>query len=54
MGRVIRSIREDEDAARSLGKNVFGYKMQSLVFGGVLGAVDGIGSRLLSGREPDA
>jgi neutral amino acid transport system permease protein len=41
-GRVIRSVREDEDAARSLGKNVFGYKMQSLVFGGVLGAVGGI------------
>jgi branched-chain amino acid transport system permease protein len=41
-GRVIRSVREDEDAARSLGKNVFGYKMQSLVFGGVLGAVSGM------------
>jgi neutral amino acid transport system permease protein len=41
-GRVIRSVREDEDAARSLGKNVFGYKMQSLVFGGVLGAAGGM------------
>lgn len=41
-GRVIRSVREDEDAARSLGKNAFGYKMQSLVFGGVLGAVAGM------------
>jgi neutral amino acid transport system permease protein len=41
-GRVIRSVREDEDAARSLGKNVFGYKMQSLVLGGVLGAVGGM------------
>jgi neutral amino acid transport system permease protein len=41
-GRVIKSIREDEDAARSLGKNVFGYKMQSLVFGGVLGATGGM------------
>jgi neutral amino acid transport system permease protein len=41
-GRVIRSVREDEDAARSLGKNVFGYKMQSLVFGGVLGATGGM------------
>ena len=28
-GRVIRAIREDEDAARSLGKNVFGYKLQA-------------------------
>ncbi|MGH3344051.1 MAG: branched-chain amino acid ABC transporter permease [Carbonactinosporaceae bacterium] len=41
-GRVIRSIREDEDAARSLGKNVYGYKMQSLVLGGVLGALGGM------------
>lgn len=41
-GRVVRSIREDEDAARSLGKNVFGYRLQSLVLGGVLGAVGGM------------
>ena len=41
-GRVLKSIREDEDAARSLGKNVFAYKMQSLILGGVLGAVAGI------------
>ena len=40
-GRVLRSIREDEDAARSLGKNVFSYKMQSLVVGGVIGALGG-------------
>lgn len=41
-GRVLRAIREDEDAARSLGKNVFVYKMQSLVLGGVLGGFGGI------------
>ncbi len=41
-GRVIKSIREDEDAARSLGKNVFSYKMQSLVIGGVFGALGGV------------
>ncbi|MEX2503392.1 MAG: branched-chain amino acid ABC transporter permease [Egicoccus sp.] len=41
-GRVIKSIREDEDAARALGKNVFAYKMQSLVLGGVLGGLAGI------------
>jgi neutral amino acid transport system permease protein len=41
-GRVLRSIREDEDAARSLGKNVFAYKMQSLILGGVLGALAGV------------
>jgi len=41
-GRVLRSIREDEDAARSLGKNVFLYKMQSLILGGIIGAIGGI------------
>ena len=41
-GRVIRSIREDEDAARSLGKNVFMHKLQSLVLGGVFGALAGV------------
>ncbi|HET6562092.1 MAG TPA: branched-chain amino acid ABC transporter permease [Marmoricola sp.] len=40
-GRVLRSVREDELAARSLGKNVFSYKMQSLVLGGVLGSLAG-------------
>ena len=41
-GRVLKSIREDEDAARALGKNVFTYKMQSLVLGGVIGALGGM------------
>ncbi|HYI60296.1 MAG TPA: branched-chain amino acid ABC transporter permease [Acidimicrobiales bacterium] len=41
-GRVMRSIREDEDAARSLGKSVFSYKLQSLVLGGVIGALAGM------------
>lgn len=41
-GRVIRAIREDEDAARALGKNVFAVKLQSLVLGGVIGAIGGI------------
>ena len=40
-GRVLRSIRENEDAVRSLGKNVQAYKMQALVLGGVMGAVGG-------------
>ncbi len=40
-GRVLRSVREDEQAARSLGKNIFNYKMQSLILGGVLGALAG-------------
>lgn len=41
-GRVLRSIREDEDAARSLGKNVFAYKLQSLMIGGAIGAIGGV------------
>lgn len=41
-GRVIKSIREDEDAARALGKNVFSYKMQALVLGGVFGGIAGV------------
>ena len=41
-GRVIKGIREDEDAIRALGKNVFAYKMQALVIGGVYGAMGGI------------
>lgn len=40
-GRVLKGIREDEDAARALGKNVFVYKMQSLVIGGVLASLGG-------------
>lgn len=40
-GRVVKAIREDEDAVRSLGKNVFSYKLQSLVLGGVIGALAG-------------
>jgi len=41
-GRVIKGIREDEDAVRALGKNVYFYKMQSLVIGGVFGALGGM------------
>ena len=41
-GRVIKGIREDEDAVRALGKNVYFYKMQSLVIGGVFGALAGM------------
>jgi neutral amino acid transport system permease protein len=41
-GRVLKSIREDEDAVRSLGKNVYVYKMQALVLGGVVGAFGGM------------
>lgn len=40
-GRVLRSIREDEDAAASLGKNVLAYKLQSLALGAGLAGVAG-------------
>ncbi|MFY2789985.1 branched-chain amino acid ABC transporter permease [Rhodococcus sp. KRD162] len=41
-GRVLKAVREDEDAARSLGKNVFVYKLQALVLGGVIGGMGGV------------
>lgn len=41
-GRVVKGIREDEDAVRSLGKNVYAYKMQALVLGGVFGSLAGV------------
>lgn len=40
-GRVLRAIREDEDAARALGKNTFAYKLQSLGISAALGAIAG-------------
>jgi len=41
-GRVLRSIREDENAAAAVGKNVFGYKLQVLVLGAILGGAAGL------------
>jgi branched-chain amino acid transport system permease protein len=40
-GRVLRAIREDEDAARALGKNTLAYKLQSLALAATLAAVAG-------------
>jgi branched-chain amino acid transport system permease protein len=40
-GRVLRAIREDEDAARALGKNVFVYKLQSLMIAAAMGSIAG-------------
>jgi branched-chain amino acid transport system permease protein len=40
-GRVLRAIREDEDAARALGKNTLAYKLQSLALAAGLGSVAG-------------
>lgn len=53
-GRVLKGIREDEDAVRSLGKNVYSYKMQALVIGGVIGAFGGIMWALGNSVQPDS
>ena len=53
-GRVLKAIREDEDAVRSLGKNVYFFKMQSLVLGGVIGAFGGMVLAVSGGSvQPD-
>jgi branched-chain amino acid transport system permease protein len=41
-GRVLRAIREDEDAARALGKNTLLFKLQSLATAAFLGALGGV------------
>jgi branched-chain amino acid transport system permease protein len=41
-GRVLKSIREDEDAASALGKNVFAFKLQALAVGAALAAIAGL------------
>ena len=53
-GRVLKGIREDEDAVRSLGKNVYSYKMQALVIGGVVGAIGGVFWALGNSVQPDS
>ncbi|MEB3294756.1 MAG: branched-chain amino acid ABC transporter permease [Synechococcales bacterium] len=40
-GRVLKSIREDEQIAKALGKNVFSYKLQSLMLGGFFSGIAG-------------
>jgi len=40
-GRVLKAIREDETVAKALGKNVFSYKLQSLMLGGFLAGIAG-------------
>ena len=41
-GRVLRAIREDEDVAESLGKNVFAYKLQVLAVGAAFAGLAGL------------
>lgn len=40
-GRVLKAIREDEEVAKALGKNVFAYKLQSLMLGGFIAGIAG-------------
>ena len=53
-GRLLRGVREDEDAIRSLGKNVFAIKMQALIIGGLFGAIGGMVYVLRSSVQPDS
>jgi neutral amino acid transport system permease protein len=53
-GRLLRGVREDEDAIRSLGKNVFAIKMQALIIGGLFGALGGIVYVLPASVQPDS
>ena len=40
-GRVLKAIREDEEVPKALGKNVFWYKLQSLMLGGAIAGIAG-------------
>jgi branched-chain amino acid transport system permease protein len=40
-GRVLRAIREDEDSSAMSGKDIFGFKMQSLILGSMIMGVGG-------------
>jgi neutral amino acid transport system permease protein len=40
-GRVLKAVREDEEVVKALGKNVFRYKMQSLILGGAIAGLAG-------------
>jgi ABC-type branched-subunit amino acid transport system permease subunit len=53
-GRLLRGIREDEEAIRSLGKNVFAIKMQALIIGGLFGALGGMIYVLPASVQPDS
>ncbi len=40
-GRILKAIREDEEIPKALGKNVFWYKLQSLMLGGAISGIAG-------------
>ena len=53
-GRVLKGIREDEDAVRSLGKSSYAYKLQAPILGGIMGAFGGIVMALPAAMQPDS
>lgn len=52
-GRTVRAIREDEQVARSLGKNVFFVRLQSFMIGSVFGAFAGVLLAFANNVNPD-
>lgn len=54
-GRVLRAIREDEIAATASGKNVFSFKVQSLVLGSmIVGLAGALYTHFIRFISPDA
>ncbi|MEM8663470.1 MAG: branched-chain amino acid ABC transporter permease [Pseudomonadota bacterium] len=52
-GRVLRAIREDEDAARSLGKNAIRFRLQAFALGGaVMGLAGAVGAHFIGFIAP--
>ncbi|MCW2960306.1 MAG: inner-rane translocator, partial [Thermoleophilia bacterium] len=41
-GRMMRAVREDENAVRALGRNPFLYRLQALIIGAQIGALAGV------------
>lgn len=41
LGRAMRAVRDNEDAAAALGKNIYGLRMAAFVLGGVVAGVSG-------------
>lgn len=46
--RVLRAVRENEEAAAAVGKHVFSYKLQSLALGSAIAALAGVYFTFLS------
>jgi branched-chain amino acid transport system permease protein len=52
-GRALRAIREDEDAARSLGKDTFRFRMQAFIVGAVImGAAGSLWAHFIKFIDP--